>query len=481
MHGPGHVTDGQTPRGRGDRSPRRPLICSGHSRIVEPADGITVEVGLLDGLWRTDTVQLRRAIGGDHDHRHARLMRLDDCRVEVGGRRAAGAQQQRQARRSPEPTPSAANERAALVVEDVHLDVDPVGKRQRHRRTARTRGEHRVAQPETNPLVDQCCAERRLHVLRQRGHGRHHTGLSSTLCAPTSRSRSGPMSSARGATSASVGSRPPSPLSPTRSTSTSCSGPTSSTPRLRPARPDQSSTPTPRSSAGPSGLGRSSITSPPWRQRAGSSSAWIAPCGPTPCSPIGCCGSPEHRTCRARMKERLLQAYFIDGLDIGDPEVLATCADEVGLDHDRVLAFLDSDDGLAEVQRRVASGVGAGDHRRADIRVRRPVDGARGPGPRHVRPGAASRRRQPHGRCLTGDPSRPGAGQVPRVTSSSPAGPAGRVRGWSSCTASPRRPARGSRSPPVSPPTATRRSSSMHPATAAQQMSTSTCAEEPTC
>ncbi len=50
------------------------------------------------------------------------------------------------------------------------------------------------------------------------------------------------------------------------------------------------------------------------------------------------------------MKERLLQAYFIDGLDIGRPEVLATCASEIGLDHDRVLAFLDSDEGLAEVR-----------------------------------------------------------------------------------------------------------------------------------
>jgi predicted DsbA family dithiol-disulfide isomerase len=50
------------------------------------------------------------------------------------------------------------------------------------------------------------------------------------------------------------------------------------------------------------------------------------------------------------LKERLLQAYFIDGLDIGDPEVLATCAADAGLDHDRVLAFLDSDDGIAEVR-----------------------------------------------------------------------------------------------------------------------------------
>ena len=50
------------------------------------------------------------------------------------------------------------------------------------------------------------------------------------------------------------------------------------------------------------------------------------------------------------MKERLLQAYFIDGLDIGRPDVLARCASEIGLDHDRVLAFLDSDDGLAEIR-----------------------------------------------------------------------------------------------------------------------------------
>ncbi|MBK5330605.1 MAG: DsbA family oxidoreductase [Ilumatobacteraceae bacterium] len=50
------------------------------------------------------------------------------------------------------------------------------------------------------------------------------------------------------------------------------------------------------------------------------------------------------------LKERLLQAYFIDGLDIGDPEVLATCAADVGLDRDSVLAFLDSDDGLDEVR-----------------------------------------------------------------------------------------------------------------------------------
>jgi len=50
------------------------------------------------------------------------------------------------------------------------------------------------------------------------------------------------------------------------------------------------------------------------------------------------------------LKERLLKAYFVDGLDIGNPDVLADCAAEVGMKRDAVRAFLDSGDGVAEVQ-----------------------------------------------------------------------------------------------------------------------------------
>ena len=39
-----------------------------------------------------------------------------------------------------------------------------------------------------------------------------------------------------------------------------------------------------------------------------------------------------------------------DGLDIGDPDVLATCATELGFDRDAVVAFLDSGAGLHEVR-----------------------------------------------------------------------------------------------------------------------------------
>lgn len=52
---------------------------------------------------------------------------------------------------------------------------------------------------------------------------------------------------------------------------------------------------------------------------------------------------------QAALKERLLQAYFHDGLNIGDPETLADCAAEIGMDRDDVIAFLESDGGTAEV------------------------------------------------------------------------------------------------------------------------------------
>lgn len=58
-------------------------------------------------------------------------------------------------------------------------------------------------------------------------------------------------------------------------------------------------------------------------------------------------GSP---VAQADLKERLLQAYFVDGLDIGDPDVLAACAAEVGFELAEASAFLDSDRGTAEVR-----------------------------------------------------------------------------------------------------------------------------------
>jgi predicted DsbA family dithiol-disulfide isomerase len=50
------------------------------------------------------------------------------------------------------------------------------------------------------------------------------------------------------------------------------------------------------------------------------------------------------------MKERLLKAYFTDGLNIGDPEVLADCAAEIAFDRADAIRFLESDEGREEVR-----------------------------------------------------------------------------------------------------------------------------------
>ncbi|MCU0261343.1 MAG: DsbA family oxidoreductase [Ilumatobacteraceae bacterium] len=52
---------------------------------------------------------------------------------------------------------------------------------------------------------------------------------------------------------------------------------------------------------------------------------------------------------QAVLKERLLRAYFHDGLDVGDPATLATLLDELGVDPVAAAGVLDGADGLAEV------------------------------------------------------------------------------------------------------------------------------------
>jgi predicted DsbA family dithiol-disulfide isomerase len=59
---------------------------------------------------------------------------------------------------------------------------------------------------------------------------------------------------------------------------------------------------------------------------------------------------PDSPVPQDTVKERLLRAYFHDGLHIGDPDVLADCAAEVGFDRDAVREFLASDRGTDEVR-----------------------------------------------------------------------------------------------------------------------------------
>jgi predicted DsbA family dithiol-disulfide isomerase len=61
-------------------------------------------------------------------------------------------------------------------------------------------------------------------------------------------------------------------------------------------------------------------------------------------------GQPDSPVAQDAMKERLLEAYFHDGANIGDPDVLADCAAEVGFDRDEAREFLASGRGTDEVR-----------------------------------------------------------------------------------------------------------------------------------
>ena len=61
------------------------------------------------------------------------------------------------------------------------------------------------------------------------------------------------------------------------------------------------------------------------------------------------CHRPGSQVDQAAMKERLLQAYFMDGTHVGDADALAGLAAELGADRAEVERFLESDEGATEV------------------------------------------------------------------------------------------------------------------------------------
>jgi predicted DsbA family dithiol-disulfide isomerase len=56
---------------------------------------------------------------------------------------------------------------------------------------------------------------------------------------------------------------------------------------------------------------------------------------------------------QAALKDRLLRAYFTEGANVADSATLTELAVEVGLERDRVVAFLAADEGVAEVRREI--------------------------------------------------------------------------------------------------------------------------------
>ncbi len=60
------------------------------------------------------------------------------------------------------------------------------------------------------------------------------------------------------------------------------------------------------------------------------------------------------RPTQQQIADQLFEAHFTNGLNVADHEVLASIAEEAGMDRSRVLSFLVSDVGLEEVQEEIA-------------------------------------------------------------------------------------------------------------------------------
>jgi len=60
------------------------------------------------------------------------------------------------------------------------------------------------------------------------------------------------------------------------------------------------------------------------------------------------------REAQAAMKEQLMLAYFVEGRDIGDPAELAELAAELGHDRQQIVDFLESNDGVVELEAELA-------------------------------------------------------------------------------------------------------------------------------
>ena len=93
VHRPGPAVDRGVERAAGELA--QPADAGGAGRVVVdlevPLGGAAVELDLVDRLPGADVAQLRRAVGGQHEQRHARLVGLDHGGRVVGGGGAGGA------------------------------------------------------------------------------------------------------------------------------------------------------------------------------------------------------------------------------------------------------------------------------------------------------------------------------------------------------------------------------------------------------
>ncbi len=102
-------------------------------QLREPLRGSPVEMRLVDRLRRTAIPQLRRPVGGEHDQRHPRELRLDHRGRELDHGRPRGREQHHRPARGPR-HPEREEARRPLVVQHPDPEARRRAQRQRQRR-----------------------------------------------------------------------------------------------------------------------------------------------------------------------------------------------------------------------------------------------------------------------------------------------------------------------------------------------------------
>ena len=123
--------------------------------LEEPLGRAAVELDLVDRLAGADVAQLGRAVGGEHEQRHARLVRLDHRGRVVGGGGARRAGEHDRRARSPSPARGAKKPPQRSSMCEVARIRAVADEREHERRRARARRRARVAHAAARELVDE--------------------------------------------------------------------------------------------------------------------------------------------------------------------------------------------------------------------------------------------------------------------------------------------------------------------------------------
>ena len=137
------------------------------SDLHEPPDRAAVDLHLVDRLPGADLAQLGRAVGGEHDQRHARLAGLGHGGQQVGRGGAGGAGDRHRAVGG---LGHAEGEEAGGALVDHRRGLGQLGQGEGEGRVARAGRGDRVAQPAAHQLVDEG-PERRIGAVHRDSGG----------------------------------------------------------------------------------------------------------------------------------------------------------------------------------------------------------------------------------------------------------------------------------------------------------------------